>query len=262
MQSVMIQETEIQIKEYQGKRVVTFKDIDMVHQRPEGTARKRFNDNRKRFVSGVDFFVINKPSEIRTLGIERPQGGVPEKVTLIAESGYLMLVKSFTDDLAWKVQRELVNSYFQFGGTEKTTIVPVDTCLEAAKIMASIPDSQRYVVNILRHCFPDIDTGIFNTQADEVVIDKPEKEKPVNVVECGSDYAFPFNHNMLNNYLVENNISRTSLQDKLGCSDGLVTRWCNGLCRPTRNYRIKICEALNLPVGYFDNDRRCRRIRK
>jgi len=42
-------------------------------------------------------------SEIRTLGIERPQGGVLEKVTLITESGYLMLVKSFTDDLAWKV---------------------------------------------------------------------------------------------------------------------------------------------------------------
>ena len=34
-------------------------------------------------------------------------------VTLITESGYLMLVKSFTDDLAWKVQRELVKGYFR-----------------------------------------------------------------------------------------------------------------------------------------------------
>lgn len=34
-------------------------------------------------------------------------------ITLITESGYLMLVKSFTDDLAWKVQRELVNFYFR-----------------------------------------------------------------------------------------------------------------------------------------------------
>lgn len=30
------------------------------------------------------------------------------EVTLMTETGYLMLVKSFTDDLAWKVQRELV----------------------------------------------------------------------------------------------------------------------------------------------------------
>ena len=31
---------------------------------------------------------------------------------LITEQGYLMLVKSFTDDLAWEVQRKLVSSYF------------------------------------------------------------------------------------------------------------------------------------------------------
>ena len=101
------------VKEYHGARVVTFKEIDAVHGRPDGTARKRFNDNRDHFIEGEDFFVLNQPSEIRTLGIQRPQGGTPENVTLITESGYLMLVKSFTDDLAWKVQRELVNGYFR-----------------------------------------------------------------------------------------------------------------------------------------------------
>jgi hypothetical protein len=35
------------------------------------------------------------------------------KGLLITESGYLMLVKSLQDDLAWKVQRELVNNYFR-----------------------------------------------------------------------------------------------------------------------------------------------------
>lgn len=36
MREVMtIQGTSLQIKEYKGKRVVTFKDIDTVHQRPE-----------------------------------------------------------------------------------------------------------------------------------------------------------------------------------------------------------------------------------
>lgn len=33
-------------------------------------------------------------------------------ITLLTESGYLMLVKSFTDDLAWQVQRQLVKFYF------------------------------------------------------------------------------------------------------------------------------------------------------
>lgn len=242
--AVMIQETEIRVKEYRGKRVVTFRDIDMVHQRPEGTARKRFNDNRKHFISGVDFFVLNQPSEIRTLGIERPQGGIPEKIALITESGYLMLVKSFTDDLAWKVQRELVDSYFRLRTTEpikekNPADIAIQDCIEVAKIMASVPNSQRYVVNILRHCFPDIDAGTVSVCTDTTTVNMSEKENPVNVIECGGDYAFPFNHNMLNNYLVEHNISRNSLEHMLGCSDGLVTRWCNGFSRPTRNYRIK-----------------------
>lgn len=106
---MIVQGTALQIKEYRGKRVVTFKDIDTVHKRPDGTAsRKRFNDNRRHFVSGVDFYRLTQPSEIRTLGITRPQGGTPNEVTLMTETGYLMLVKSFTDDLTWKVQRELV----------------------------------------------------------------------------------------------------------------------------------------------------------
>lgn len=69
----------------------------MVHERLEGTARKRFNDNKKRFIEDEDFYTLDQPSEIRTLGIERPQGGTPDKVLLITESGYLMLVKSFTE---------------------------------------------------------------------------------------------------------------------------------------------------------------------
>lgn len=91
-----INDVAITVKEHKGVRVVTFKDIDAVHGRPDGTARKRFNDNREHFIEGEDFFVLNQPSEIRTLGIQRPQGGTPESVTLITESGYLMLVKSFT----------------------------------------------------------------------------------------------------------------------------------------------------------------------
>lgn len=40
--------------------------------------------------------------------------GNPSLITyLLTESGYLMIVKTFTDDLSWKVQRELVNTYFR-----------------------------------------------------------------------------------------------------------------------------------------------------
>lgn len=94
-------------KECMGQRVVTFKDVDTVHERPEGTARRNFNTNKGHLIENEDYFVRNSYEAKKEYGITAPNG-----LVLITESGYLMLVKSFTDDLAWTVQRRLVNSYF------------------------------------------------------------------------------------------------------------------------------------------------------
>lgn len=118
---VKIGNSDLSIKEFNGQRVVTFKDVDSVHERPDGTARKRFNDNRSRFIEGEDFYKIC-PSEIRTHKIMEISEMAREDVTLLTESGYLMLVKSFTDDLAWEVQRELVKTYFN----KKKPMSPVE----------------------------------------------------------------------------------------------------------------------------------------
>lgn len=221
---IKIGKHDISIKVYKGQRVVTFRDIDTVHERPEGTARKRFNDNKKHFIKEEDFFCVpfnerpengqsifdiaarleadvgidysgfiyiavdpnnglikigrttNKAkrrisslnvgrtdkiveyeyydckdtlsaekniqkilSYARTTGEwfdldisearkvikeetskvdknydpkKRHRGGSRADTILFTESGYLMLVKSFTDDLAWDIQRKLVKSYF------------------------------------------------------------------------------------------------------------------------------------------------------
>lgn len=120
---IHIGNSDISIKEYNGQRVVTFKDIDAVHGRPDGTARKRFNDNRNRFIEREDFFKISA-SEIRTAKLF----DIPDKATsdyaLMTEQGYLMLVKSFTDDLAWDVQRQLVNGYFKTREKVKRALSP------------------------------------------------------------------------------------------------------------------------------------------
>lgn len=105
---VHIGKSNIAVKEYNGQRVVTFKDIDTVHQRADGTARKRFNDNKRHLIEGEDYFVRKTDEAKEEYGITAPNG-----LVLLTESGYLMLVKSFTDDLAWDVQRKLVSSYFK-----------------------------------------------------------------------------------------------------------------------------------------------------
>lgn len=111
MEKITINHIPLQVKEYNGQRVVTFKDIDSVHQRPNGTAGRNFRTNRKHFIEGEDFYKITPDEFRRTIG--NMDSRQSNDVTLLTESGYLMLVKSFTDELAWSVQRQLVNSYFR-----------------------------------------------------------------------------------------------------------------------------------------------------
>ena len=121
MNNVTIANANVSVKEYKGQRVVTFKDIDTVHQRPSGTARRNFNTNKKHFIEGEDYFVRNSYEAKNEFNLVAPNG-----IVLITESGYLMLVKSFTDDLSWDVQRELVKCYFRVK-EESTQIVVTQT---------------------------------------------------------------------------------------------------------------------------------------
>lgn len=74
---ITIEGTELAIREYNGQRVVTFKDIDTVHQRPSGTARRNFKHHQKYFEEGniISPLKRTKPHkkilmyEIRTLEI-------------------------------------------------------------------------------------------------------------------------------------------------------------------------------------------------
>lgn len=117
MYAVEIANKPFEVKEYKGKRVVTFKDVDTVHGRADGTASRNFKSNRKHFVEGEDFYVV-KPSDVQKDEFRLSEIN-NRGTTLLTESGYLMLVKSFTDDLAWDVQRQLVKYYFRAQETVK-----------------------------------------------------------------------------------------------------------------------------------------------
>lgn len=275
MNVMKIQGTEIQIKEYQGKRVVTLKDIDAVHQRKSGTASRNFNQNRNRFIEDVDFFRINvTDNEIRSqFGISPNAGGT---VILITETGYLMLVKSFTDDLAWKVQRELVDSYFRARAEPEekimkeiidsgvpTVVVATDKLIKCAEIMAGCLDGNRpYVLNILKHIVPNIEESQINDIEVECVDDTasiPEITEKVVLTHEDRHYNVPFNTKAFNNYLISNGISEAWLAKTMKVGRSTIFNWQNG-SKPSMGNRRKLCEVLNLPIGYFDNNRRVRRI--
>lgn len=108
---VTINSVDLRPIEVDRQRVVTLAMIDEVHGRPSGTARRSFNTHRSRLTEGKHFGKMSA-NEFRTRFPGVISHRVTEDITYLNERGYLMLVKSFTDDLAWEVQDMLVASYF------------------------------------------------------------------------------------------------------------------------------------------------------
>lgn len=128
---VKVGNNDLQVREWNGQRVITFKDIDRVHERPEGTAKRNFNENKEHLLIDEDYFLVTrKELSTKIVPNDEPLKGNPNiEVVLLTESGYLLLVKSFTDDLAWTVQRDLVKTYFKFQEVVQdfNTNYPIDT---------------------------------------------------------------------------------------------------------------------------------------
>jgi hypothetical protein len=181
---VKIGNTDVTVKEYHGQRVVTFKDIDQCHSRPEGTARRNFNSNKQHMVERTDFFKITS-NEFRTAIGEmdsRQQNGV----TLITESGYLMLVKSFTDDLAWEVQRQLVNTYFRKGPADDSLKIQIQQERAHAMLMNAKTRALKAIsASIGDKKLSALAVQVFGLTAIEEVAGKKIDFRP----ECGKLYS-------------------------------------------------------------------------
>ena len=100
-----------QVVRYRGAPVVTLAMIDALHGRPSGTAQRTLQANRRRLTANEDYYPIDYAEKdvLHTFGIEVP----PRGLTLMSESGYLLLTKTFRDDKAWEIQRMLVRNYFR-----------------------------------------------------------------------------------------------------------------------------------------------------
>ncbi|QNT77595.1 ORF6N domain-containing protein [Entomobacter blattae] len=109
---ITVEDKELNIVEYKQRPVLTLEMIDQIHERPKGTAGRNFRENRSRLIMDEDYFELTADEFRRQslTGIFSPR---TPKGILLTETGYLMLVKSFTDEKAWQIQRQLVNGYFK-----------------------------------------------------------------------------------------------------------------------------------------------------
>lgn len=111
---MIILNEEIEIKEYNGERVITAWDISRLHGRDVNEITKNFNRNREMFESNEDYFTLNKEEFSERFKVV--QNFIPnnvKEIILFTESGYLLLTKTFTDEKSWKIQRRLVKTYFK-----------------------------------------------------------------------------------------------------------------------------------------------------
>ena len=109
---IMINGIEIETKEY-GQRVITSYDVAKLHNRDVKRVNEQFERNINKFRIGKDYFQITREemnqSQIAT-ALSKHSNNPIER--LFTERGYLKLVKAFRDELSWKIQDMLVESYF------------------------------------------------------------------------------------------------------------------------------------------------------
>jgi len=104
-------DTTLPVLTWKKQAVITLAMVDKAHNRPQGTASRNFQKNRQYFIEGEDYFHLTH-KEMDLLNENRRVKKSSQGVIVFTLAGYMMLAKSLTDVLAWKVQRELVNSYF------------------------------------------------------------------------------------------------------------------------------------------------------
>lgn len=134
---ITINNVELGIKEYKKERVVTAWDIGKVHNRDVGEINKIFNRNKDKFILNEDYFILKiKDFSERFKTIQDFIPNNVKEIVLFTESGYLMLVKTFTDDLSWDIQRQLVKGYFKL--KELKSSVDKDKRLEIMEKNANV----------------------------------------------------------------------------------------------------------------------------
>ena len=122
--------------------------------------------------------------------------------------------------------------------TVQTEIENYEIFLEAARIMATIPNSQQYVINCLRHVIPDIDETRIKqkvTKAKRV----PDKRNN-NYFRLGVD----IDTEKLLVTMCEKDLSVHEVARRAQVCVNTVEGWIAGRHKPVLQNRINLCRAL------------------
>ncbi|MGX5634424.1 ORF6N domain-containing protein [Bacillus thuringiensis] len=125
----------------EGKKAMLVKEIAEIHQKETWKINERINENRKRFVDGVDLIDLKTPPfNGYVLGhlkadsiLTQAQIGNAKHVYILSERGYAKLLKILEDDTAWELYDKFVEGYFQLRAEnerERISVVQADRAKE------------------------------------------------------------------------------------------------------------------------------------
>jgi hypothetical protein len=98
-----------------GQRSILAREVALIHGRGINHINELINNNRKRFIDGVDIIDLKQIGEndvFLQLGLKKAQVGNANNIYLLSERGYAKLIKIMDDDLAWKIHDKLIDEYF------------------------------------------------------------------------------------------------------------------------------------------------------
>jgi len=142
---------------YKGEPILTFRMIDELHERKEGTTRRNYSNNIEYFEEGKHYykaiegcafdelneytnrFITNIDRGWKNLLILGEETTQPQKnQILITQRGYLLLVKSLNDERAWKIQDALIDGYFDMKQLlieqHKQALIPYNQKIETLQL--------------------------------------------------------------------------------------------------------------------------------
>ena len=154
----------------------------------------------------------------------------------------ILAVKSLTDDLAWKVQRQLVNCYFKVQEDIKTAStynpsITFEQTIAIANVIKNTP------IHAMAHVFRALKVFVPELEMPE---HEPRALQGVKVVKDDLEFQ-----KQLNQYLKANNLTICEFSRRTGLPKSNVSNWVNGKVTPSMPNLQIIANIIGSDVNVF-----------
>ncbi|MES1051149.1 hypothetical protein FOA24_17760 [Bacillus thuringiensis] len=153
-----------------GKKAMLVKEIAIIHDKPIKEINRRINENRIRFMDGIDIVDLKSgafnPPQLLNLGFSNMQIAKSNNIYLLSERGYAKLLKILEDDIAWEIYDQFVDGYFNMKAEQQ---VPTDP-MSILKLTFEALEGQKQELQHIKSDVKDLreNAPLFAVECDEI----------------------------------------------------------------------------------------------